>query len=130
MSRFTTRAVLAGALLIVAVTAAACGSAEGAAPASQGPVDPNAVKVIASGQQFTTKDVTAPAGAGFQLVFDSRTGDPHDIVIAKDGSDPVLTSDVFSGPATKTFQVPALAAGTYTFRCEVHPGMTGTLTVR
>jgi len=130
MSRSQSRAVLAGALLLVALAVAACGSAEGVQPASQGPVDPNAVKVVASGQQFTTKDVSAPAGKPFQLVFESQTGDPHDVVIGQDGSDPVFKSDVFSGPATKTFDVPALTAGTYTFKCEVHPGMAGTLTVK
>ena len=29
-----------------------------------------------------------------------------------------------------TYSVPALAAGTYTFICIVHPNMTGTLTVK
>jgi plastocyanin len=30
--------------------------------------------------------------------------------------------------ATATYDVPALAAGTYGFVCSVHPNMTGTLT--
>ena len=29
-----------------------------------------------------------------------------------------------------TYQVPALAAGTYTFLCEVHPDMKGTITAQ
>ncbi len=29
-----------------------------------------------------------------------------------------------------TYQVPALAAGTYTFVCEVHPDMKGTITAQ
>jgi plastocyanin len=32
--------------------------------------------------------------------------------------------------ATRTFEVPALAAGTYPFACTVHANMTGTLTAQ
>ena len=38
--------------------------------------------------------------------------------------------DIFPGVAAKDYQVPPLAAGTYTFFCAVHPNMTGTLTVQ
>ena len=36
---------------------------------------------------------------------------------------------IFPGVAQQTYDVPALAAGTYGFVCTVHPNMTGTLTV-
>src|SRR5512140_308497 len=131
LPRFASRMALGAALLVLAAVVAACGEAAGAQPAGPAAsIDPNAVHVIASGQQFTTTAVAAPAGKPFSLVFESRTGDPHDISIVPAGGAPVFTSDVFSGPATKTFAVPALAAGTYTFRCDVHPGMSGTLTVQ
>jgi plastocyanin len=32
--------------------------------------------------------------------------------------------------STVTYQVPALAAGTYGFICEVHPDMKGTITAQ
>ena len=35
---------------------------------------------------------------------------------------------VFRGVATQTYDVPALAAGQYSFVCTVHPTMIGTLT--
>ena len=38
--------------------------------------------------------------------------------------------DDFKGVATRDYQVPALAAGEYTFVCTVHPNMTGTLTAQ
>jgi len=42
----------------------------------------------------------------------------------------VFKGEVFPGVATKTYDVPALTAGSYTFSCTVHPSMTGTLTVQ
>jgi plastocyanin len=131
MNRFLSRITLTGVLLSVALAAAACNVAAVAAePASQGPIDPNAVKIVASGQQYLTTEVTAPAGKRFQLVFESQTSDPHNIAISLGSAEPVFRSDVFNGPATKSYQIDALAAGTYAFKCDVHPGMTGTLTVK
>jgi plastocyanin len=34
---------------------------------------------------------------------------------------------VFSGPSARLYAVPALPAGTYQFRCDVHQQMTGTI---
>ncbi len=41
----------------------------------------------------------------------------------------VFKGDIITGPAKTTYNVPALAAGAYTFVCSVHPNMTGTLKV-
>lgn len=131
MNRFLSRITLTGVLVGVALVAMACNVAAVATqPASQGPIDPNAVKIVASGQQFTTTAVTAPAGKAFQVAFESQTGDPHNIAISLGGAEPVFRSEVLSGPGTGTYQVGPLAAGTYAFKCDVHPGMSGTLTVQ
>jgi plastocyanin len=42
----------------------------------------------------------------------------------------VFKGEIFAGVATKNYDVPALKAGTYTFVCDVHPAMTGTLTAK
>ena len=42
----------------------------------------------------------------------------------------VWEGDIFNGVETRTYEVPALPAGTYGFVCTVHPNMTGTLTAK
>jgi plastocyanin len=39
----------------------------------------------------------------------------------------VFLGDVFPGIETRTYDVPALAAGEYAFLCTVHPTMNGVL---
>jgi len=106
-------------------------------PASGGP-SPSAggggapgqtVELSAKGVAFSTNALQAPAGAPFTLHFDNQDASiPHNVEI-KDGSGgSVFKGDIFPGVAAKDYQVPALQAGTYSFVCDVHPNMTGTLT--
>ncbi len=110
----------------------AAASAAASAEASGGSGGATAsVKIVASGIQFTTTDVTAPAGQGFTLTFSNQdAGTPHNVDIKDSSGATVFKTDIFSGVADKTFQVPALKAGSYPFVCDVHPNMTGTLTVK
>jgi plastocyanin len=87
-----------------------------------------AVNLKALGLAFDPKSLTAPAGKAFQIAFDNQdAGIPHDVAI-KDGSGKeVFKGDLVTGVAQKTYEVPALQAGSYTFVCTVHPTMTGTL---
>ena len=123
------------ALATVALAAAACSStnADTATPgASAGPVDPNAPAIVADGMKFTTAQVQVPAGRAFSLAFDNKDGAPHNVAIYIDSSagTNVFRGDIFGGPASKAYDVPALAAGTYFFRCDVHPDMTGTIVAK
>ena len=87
------------------------------------------VSIVASGIAFTTTDVTAPADAAFVIAFDNQdAGVPHNVAIADASDAEVFKGDIFPGVETRDYQVPALAAGDYTFACTVHPNMTGTLT--
>ncbi|MEX0755954.1 MAG: cupredoxin domain-containing protein [Actinomycetota bacterium] len=88
------------------------------------------VEISAQVSTFVPADITAPAGEGFNLVFDNQdSGVPHNVAIGDDAGGAVFTGEVFNGVATKTYQVPPLQAGDYTLVCDVHPDMTGTLTV-
>ena len=92
-----------------------------------------AIVISASGIKFEQTTVSAPAGKPFQISFENKdAGTPHNVVIHQgDASGAVLFSGVvFNGVETRTYDVPALAAGTYAFVCIVHPTMVGTLNVQ
>jgi Copper binding proteins, plastocyanin/azurin family. len=107
---------------------AASESASASASAAAG-----GVSISALGIAFEQTSVSAPAGRAFQLTFDNKdAGVPHNVAIHKDNASgaEVFKGEIITGPATKTYDVPALDAGTYAFVCSVHPTMTGTLTVQ
>ena len=111
-------AMLAGGIAI-AVTA----GGEGGEP---GPGGPGAVvRLAAANVAFDPTTLTAPAGTPFTIEFDNRdAGVQHNVQIF-DSPDfsgtPLFDGDIVTGPAQVTYDVPALEAGTYFFRCVVHP---------
>jgi cytochrome c oxidase subunit II len=90
------------------------------------------LEVSALNVAFEQTALTTAAGAPFQLVFDNKDASvPHNVAIHKDSATgaEIYKGEIFSGPAKRTYDVPALDAGAYAFICTVHPIMTGTLTV-
>ena len=120
------------ALATVALAAAACSSTNAADPAAPAAsVDPNAPAITANGLKFGQTDVVVPAGKAFQLSFTNQESAPHNVAIYTDAS---AATNLFRGEilssGSKVYDVPALAAGTYFFRCDVHPDMQGTITAK
>ena len=118
-------------LLTLAVVTAACSGAE-AAPATEGPATPpsgDAIVVVAKDLKFDTAALTLKAGTPTAIVLDNRESAPHNLAIRDASGADVFKGEIVSSK-TVTNQVPALAAGTYTFLCEVHPNMQGTITVQ
>jgi plastocyanin len=127
------RLTLTLGLLSLAAVLAACSGAS-ANPGTASPSPSNAptgdvVTVTANDMTFTETEITVPAGKAFDLVFDNQEGAPHNVAIYTDSSaaTKVSVGEIFSGPAQKTQSVRALDAGTYFFRCDVHPDMQGSI---
>ncbi len=99
------------------------------APSAPASADAGVVQIEALGIAYTTTAVTAPADTAFKLEFANNDANvPHDVVLKDGAGTEVFRTDVFPGVATKSYDVPALAAGSYPFACTIHPAMTGTLT--
>lgn len=127
------RLTLTLGLVALAAVLAACSGAS-AAPATQDPAPAggpsgDAVTVVAKDIAFTTPAVSAKAGSPFTLTFDNQDGAPHNIAISDASGAKVFKGDIVTKQKVD-YAVPALAAGTYSFICEVHPEMKGTLTVQ
>jgi plastocyanin len=86
--------------------------------------------IAAQNIQFDTTQLDAPADQAFVLEFaNNDAGVPHNVEIKDATGASSFKGQIITGPAKASYQIPALAAGTYTFLCDVHPTMTGTLTV-
>jgi len=88
--------------------------------------------ISASNLQFSTDLLEAPAGIPATLAFDNQdAGTPHNVAVFtdKEYADSVFSGEIINGPTTIDYQLPALDAGTYFFKCEVHPAMAGELVV-
>jgi plastocyanin len=118
------------ALLTLAVVVLAACSSGSNRPTGEPSIDPDALTISAANLAFSTSTLSAPADEPFQIAFDNRESAPHNVAIYRDSSaaEQVFGSEPFSGPAVVTYDVPALAAGSYFFRCDVHPDMAGELT--
>lgn len=91
-----------------------------------------ALAVTARGTAFDTDCLAAPAGREFTIALDNRDTLTHNLVIlpSHTADDVLFRGDIFQGPKTTEYKVPALEAGKYAFHCEVHPSrMKGTFVV-
>ncbi len=109
------------------------GSGSTAAPASI-PPGTETVDLVALGFAFDKKTIEVTAGKAFAINLDNQdpAGTPHNVELLKADGTVIIDPPTVDGGAKTTYVYDALAAGTYTFICRVHPiaAMTGTLTVK
>lgn len=128
------RMMFIGALGVVAITAASCGDGAPASSSSSGggggaPVGsvagsgtPNATVNQVTGQKFDPKSATVKVG---QVVAWKNTDSiAHNVTF--DGHDDITNPNMSAGD---TFMVKFTTAGSYSYKCTFHDGMTGTITV-
>lgn len=126
----------AGAMLVAAGIAVA--TTQGIRPVerhetSSGPPPEGAVVITAKGIAFDTKELRLPVG---EAVIHFKNDDPavnHNVAIYEGpgpGAKALFVGDIFPGVATKNYRIENLPAGTFFFKCDVHPAvMTGTAIV-
>jgi plastocyanin len=117
-------------LAAAALGLAACGPTTVTPPPSLDPASPT---VSASNIAFDQAELRVPADRPFTLVFHNNDGVPHNVAIETHANGSVerrFDGEVFGGPATRWYAVPALEPGTYAFVCTVHSNMTGRLVAR
>lgn len=104
-----------------------------AVAASGGQGGGGGIAIKAANLAFDTNKLTMPADTPTPLEFtNDDAGTTHNFAVYKDSAytQSLFTGDLTTGPETTTYQLPSLAAGTYYFKCDVHPDMNGTLVVR
>jgi plastocyanin len=80
-------------------------------------------EATSSGAHAFDRDcLAAPAGAAFTIRFDNRDQDTHNVdILDHPGGTSLFQGKVIAGLTTITYKVDALFAGTYYFRCDIHP---------
>jgi len=105
--------------------------------ASGCPADPNPRKIAAKDVAFDKDCLAGPVNREFEITFDNQEAVPHNVAFFEGANAdaprilPESETLVFPGPKTTTYQLPALKAGRYFFRCDAHAtAMQGTLVVQ
>ena len=118
-SRTHWRSTLLVTGLVVALVAAGCSSSDEASPAGGG----RDVAVRIHGFAFDPSQLQLKAGEKVTFVVQNDDKVEHNLTI--DGLK--VNTDVSASKSAKASAT--AAAGTYSFHCEYHPQMTGTVTV-
>lgn len=91
-----------------------------------------AAAIAAEGTAFDPTTLTWPAASEVTLTFDNRdpvdVAGPHNVSIY-DGDTALFQGELIDGPSTVDYTIPPMEAGTFEFRCDVHPTMIGTVEV-
>jgi plastocyanin len=87
--------------------------------------------IVAKDMKFSPASVEVKAGQNVTLHLDNQDAAPHNLAIYTDkgAAQKVSIGEIVSSKKVDQV-VPALAAGTYFFRCDVHPDMQGEIVAK
>lgn len=132
------RARLLGIVALVALMVACSPAADGGTDGDEdgggggtGTVTNGAVAISSVDLEFDLSTIEAPAGEAFTITYTNMESQPHNVAVyTAEGGDEIAVGEIITGPnVTTQLAVPALEAGTYYFRCDVHPDMEGEVVV-
>ena len=112
------------------------GHAAPAAAAGSGPVEPGGT-IVSHDFAFDPDQIALPAGEEAEITLDNQDSTPHNIYIypdqgsadAADASQALFQGEDAAGNSSVTYSIDPLDAGEYPFICQLHPNMTGIVTV-
>ena len=91
------------------------------------------VGISAMNIAFNTSTITVPAGANVTMKFDNQDANVgHNVAVYETSAadKPIYVGDIITGPKMVVYNFTAPdKAGTYFFRCDVHPSMNGKFVV-
>ena len=105
------------------------GACAGGTPGTAAPVPTGAVQLRVADSRFAPANLSVAPGQPFELYFDNADTLPHNVVIIAADGTRAFAADIFTGAAQRVLHVPALAAGHYRLRCDIHPEMSADLQV-
>ena len=89
----------------------------------------NVVQLSAANIAFSAPCIEVTSDAPITIQFTNSDTVPHDVAVYQDSTKQteVFKGDVANAGESKTYDVPAVAAGDRFFVCTIHPTMTGVL---
>ena len=100
--------------------------------AEESPAPPGEVTtaVTAKDISFNLDELVFTAGEAATLTFENQDSVPHNVSIyTEQGGENLFEGEIFPGPDSRDYDIPALDAGSYYFQCDVHPNMNGSVAV-
>jgi plastocyanin len=120
-------ALLSLSLAACSSSTASPGSSPSAAAAPGSPA--TQATIVAKNVAFEPQSLTLAAGVPVHLVLQNAdNGIPHNLHITGSGQD-IVKTDITTGPSTQNLDIGPLQPGGYSFVCDIHTNMTGTIDV-